>query len=197
MEKGFYHPARGYWQVNDYQPPVEAEPIDDGEGNIITPPRPHHFTDDYPEGTIEVPLKPTPNCKWDEENEAWVKIPVSYARKAVSDEAERRIETGTQVNDIQFRCDDKSLRRLNALMRGFDRGAIGTDGKTYETEAGALITFTTKQQVEAVLNTAEDFESALLERSAKLQQLDPIPDPSKDLLWDLTKTLPEALAALT
>jgi len=38
MEHGFYHPSRGYWQTN-------SEP-------------PQHVLDGYPEGTVEVPLKP-------------------------------------------------------------------------------------------------------------------------------------------
>lgn len=80
MEKGFYHPTRGYWQVNDYHPPVVVEPIDDSEGNIITTPRPHHFTDDYPEGTTEVPLKPRNNCEWDSETATWIDIIPSFNR---------------------------------------------------------------------------------------------------------------------
>ncbi|MFS8180904.1 hypothetical protein ACMG4P_05005 [Pseudovibrio denitrificans] len=121
----------------------------------------------------------------------------AWSRLSVAEEAEQRIEMGTQINGIQFRCDDKSLRRLNALLRGFDRDAIGLEGKTYETAAGVPITFTSKAEVEFVLNSAEDFELALLERSAEIQQLDLIPDPSQDLLWDLTKTLPEIIEELT
>ncbi len=127
------------------------------------------------------------------------RVPVTKVatRQNVSDEAERRIEAGTVINRIQFRCDDKSLRRLGALVRGFDRDAIGPEGKTYQTAAGVLITFVTKEDAEVVLNAAEDFESAILERSAQLQQFDPIPDPAQDALWDVTKSISEALEELT
>lgn len=40
MEHGFYHPSRGYWQTTDYPAQV--------------------FIDGWPEGTIEVPLPPSP-----------------------------------------------------------------------------------------------------------------------------------------
>ncbi|WP_208989240.1 hypothetical protein, partial [Pseudovibrio sp. POLY-S9] len=115
-------------------------------------------------------------------------------RRRVALQAELRIEKGSKINGIQFRCDDKSLRRLNALLRGFERGAVKPEGVTYETQAGDLITFKTKAEVEFMLNAAEDFESAMLERSAQLQQLDPIPDPTQSVHWDLTKTLDEILA---
>lgn len=45
MEHGFYHPSRGYWQTN-------SEP-------------PQHVLDGYPEGTVEVSLKPGANYEWD------------------------------------------------------------------------------------------------------------------------------------
>lgn len=44
MQLGFYHPERGYWQT-------KSEP-------------PQHILDAYPEGTIEVPLKPGANYEW-------------------------------------------------------------------------------------------------------------------------------------
>lgn len=43
MEKGFFHPDRGYWQAV------------------------------YPEGTIEVPLKPGPDHEW--QDGEWVHVP--------------------------------------------------------------------------------------------------------------------------
>jgi len=44
MEKGFYHPERGYWQAT---------------GEV-----PQHILDGYPEGTIEVSLKPSALHEW-------------------------------------------------------------------------------------------------------------------------------------
>lgn len=50
MEKGFYHPNIGYWQA------VGGEPV----------------VNDYPEGTIEVPLKPSADHVW--QNGEWVYV---------------------------------------------------------------------------------------------------------------------------
>ena len=53
MEKGFYHPARGYWQA--------IGPVSE------------HILATYPEGTIEVPLRPVGDFEWD--GSAWVPVP--------------------------------------------------------------------------------------------------------------------------
>ena len=45
MERGFYHPSRGYWQtLSDPSSEVRAR---------------------YPEGTVETPLQPSPIHVWD------------------------------------------------------------------------------------------------------------------------------------
>lgn len=56
MEKGFYHPEQGYWQTI-------SEP-DDG---VLA---------SYPEGTVEVPLKPGADYEWLNEEWAYVAPPV-------------------------------------------------------------------------------------------------------------------------
>ena len=53
MEKGFYHPQRGYWQTT---------------GEV-----PQRILDGYPEGTIEVPLKPSSLHEWN--GSQWVELP--------------------------------------------------------------------------------------------------------------------------
>ena len=50
MDIGFYHPDRGYWQAID----GDAETLLEG----------------YPEGTIQVPLKPGADYEW--QNGEWV-----------------------------------------------------------------------------------------------------------------------------
>lgn len=50
MEKGFFHPDRGYWQT-----------IGAPSAAVLNT---------YPEGTVEVPLKPAANMEWD--GAAWV-----------------------------------------------------------------------------------------------------------------------------
>ena len=53
MEHGFYHPSRGYWQT--------------------TSDVPQRILDTYPEGTVEVPLKPSAEHEWIDG--AWVHVP--------------------------------------------------------------------------------------------------------------------------
>jgi hypothetical protein len=53
MECGFYHPSMGYWQTNS-KPSADTVAA-------------------YPEGTVEVPLKPHANCEWD--GSTWVDVP--------------------------------------------------------------------------------------------------------------------------
>lgn len=53
MEKGFFHPVRGYWQT-----------ISVPSADVIAA---------YPEGTVEVPLIPGPNFEWS--GFSWVAIP--------------------------------------------------------------------------------------------------------------------------
>jgi hypothetical protein len=52
MEKGFHHPLRGYWQTTD-------EP----SAAILAT---------YPEGTVEIPVKPRADCEWD--GSAWIDV---------------------------------------------------------------------------------------------------------------------------
>ena len=54
MEKGFYHPERGYWQT-------VSVPSDD----ILA---------SYPHGTVEVPMKPDADYEW--QDGEWVHVPL-------------------------------------------------------------------------------------------------------------------------
>jgi hypothetical protein len=65
MEKGFFHPSRGYWQT-------AGEP-------------PKHVIDGYPEGTVEVPLKPGAGYEWD--GSAWVYTPPDPAEAIATERA--------------------------------------------------------------------------------------------------------------
>lgn len=61
MERGFYHSSRGYWQT-----------IGDVSADIVA---------EYPQGTVEVPLKPGANYEFN--GSAWVQVlqpqePVGY-----------------------------------------------------------------------------------------------------------------------
>lgn len=63
MERGFYHPGRGYWQTN-------SEPTQE----ILA---------SYPEGTIEVPLKPDADHDW--QDGEWVYVPPTVPAPTVDD----------------------------------------------------------------------------------------------------------------
>ena len=52
MEIGFFHPSRGYWQA--IAPPTDAQRAA------------------YPEGTVEIPLKPAADHEWT--GGAWVPV---------------------------------------------------------------------------------------------------------------------------
>lgn len=67
MEKGFYHPSRGYWQTNE-NPSQEV-------------------VDSYPQGTIEVPLRPGPFYDWN--GSQWVEnIPAPPTNAELDAQAE-------------------------------------------------------------------------------------------------------------
>lgn len=53
MEHGFYHPERGYWQTNSDVP--------------------QSILDTYPDGTVEVPLRPGPDYEWTGSD--WAHVP--------------------------------------------------------------------------------------------------------------------------
>lgn len=57
MERGFYHPDRGYWQTN---------------GDV-----PDDILAGYPAGTVDVPLPPGPGHRWTEEG--WEPTPPDMA----------------------------------------------------------------------------------------------------------------------
>ena len=77
MEKGFFHPDRGYWQT-------------------LTDPSPE-YRNQYPEGTIEVPLQPSPLHKFD--GEGWT-APTQAEVDAAAAEAVRAKRDVVLRNDL-------------------------------------------------------------------------------------------------
>lgn len=65
MEQGFYHPLRGYWQT-----------ISQPDADTLA---------SYPEGTVEVPLKPGADYEWD--GEAWMHVPPDPAEALAAERA--------------------------------------------------------------------------------------------------------------
>ena len=69
MEKGFFHPARGYWQTNT-APNAET---------MAT----------YPKGTLEIPLRPMGNFEWAGSN--WVQLPPNIDALATQARTQRDV----------------------------------------------------------------------------------------------------------
>ena len=105
MDKGFYHPARGYWQTVGGNPSL----------------------DDYPEGTIEVPFKPSENHIW--QGNQWVYVEphqptAAELRAQMADKTPREFRdiltdmgifphmVAAQINEIPF--DIERQKALNA-----------------------------------------------------------------------------------
>ena len=74
MEHGFYHPSRGYWQTTN-QPSQEV-------------------MDTYPDGTVEVPLKPGPGYEWG--GTEWAADP-DYPAKQLEEERMRMVANAAQI----------------------------------------------------------------------------------------------------
>ncbi|QUS59183.1 hypothetical protein [Pseudovibrio brasiliensis] len=115
----------------------------------------------------------------------------------VSREAEHRIQVGTQINGSVFKTDSESINRLRQILDVYSEPAEALSSIKVVTAAGELLEFDTREMVEDYYLAAIKYRAGILTRSAELQQLDLIPDPSQDILWDLTKSLKEALAELT
>jgi hypothetical protein len=67
MEHGFFHPARGYWQTNSDVP--------------------QDILNEYPAGTVEIPLRPMGRFDWD--GSKWVELPPDFEALAAQARAER------------------------------------------------------------------------------------------------------------
>ncbi|PCJ68185.1 MAG: hypothetical protein COA62_15590 [Rhodobiaceae bacterium] len=96
----------------------------------------------------------------------------------ISLEAERRISNGKTISAtlvgagsgiLVFRCDERSISRLQRLASAFERGTVAGGSRTYRTLDGISITFTSKTQVDTLLDHLDLFESEILERSEELQ----------------------------
>lgn len=79
MERGFFHPERGYWQTNS-EPSAEIMAM-------------------FPDGTVEVPLKPGANFDWD--GSTWVAIPEPAPTKA-QQEALRQAAYAAESDPLFF-----------------------------------------------------------------------------------------------
>ena len=127
-EHGFFHPDRGYWQA--------------------TSDVPEHILDAYPEGAVEVPLKPGAGYEWS--GSEWV-LDESYAENVLEAEQReaaksyldstdwmvvRQVETGVPVpeNITALRAQARDMWSQpqgahDAYMKG---DQVTIDGRTWE-----------------------------------------------------------------
>lgn len=91
MEKGFFHPDRGYWQTT-------GEP-------------PQHILDGYPQGTVDVPLKPSGFHKWN--GREWVLEIDPPTSAEVNAERDRRIAAGFVFAGKVFDSRPEDQKRIN------------------------------------------------------------------------------------
>ena len=75
-EHGFYHPKLGYWQTNS-----------DVSEEIIS---------NYPEGTVEIPIKPASNYKWS--GTEWIEVKPSKKDLAI----EARMTRDSLLKELDF-----------------------------------------------------------------------------------------------
>ncbi|WP_142847224.1 DUF4376 domain-containing protein [Telmatospirillum sp. J64-1] len=113
-ECGFYHPGRGYWQAI---------------GEV-----PEDIRESYPEGTIEVPLRPSPNHEW--KGGEWVEMPAPpLAREDLLDYlAERRWRAeigGCDWNGWHLRTDEASQGKYLAELEAISLG-VRQDGELWK-----------------------------------------------------------------
>ncbi len=124
-------------------------------------------------------------------------------RATVSNHAEVLIEQGTQINGIQFKCDERSVERLREVIDGFKAGLPEASQTKAMTQAGVLLEFDTQEKAQALYNAACVYRSKIITRSAEIQnELDQLQQDHPQInvtsatLWDVSKTFAEAKAAL-
>jgi hypothetical protein len=80
-EHGYFHPDRGYWQaVSDV---------------------PQHILDSYPEGTIEVSLKPSGDHDWN--GSGWVHVAPDLKAMRLDAETSRALAYAAEADPLFFK----------------------------------------------------------------------------------------------
>ena len=118
MEKGFFHVNRGYWQTTD-EPSEEV---------LAT----------YPEGTIEVPIKPGPFHEWN--GSEWVEYVMPIEKSQIDQERNLRIENNFTFNSTPFDFDIKSKTNISgaaqlafmSVVSGAQAGDLRWHGGDYD-----------------------------------------------------------------
>lgn len=170
-ETGFYHPDRGYWQT-------VSQPSDDVLAS-------------YPEGTVEVPLKPGPWHAWN--STAWVDqgAPTPTPADVDAERARRTLAghtvTVTGYGDIplQGRPEDQ-INYLGLKDTASDLKAAGYTAPVipFRDAANVVHMLSPDQMIEAV-NKGKEHVSALYQAAWALKEMDPIPTDysTNDSYW--------------
>lgn len=92
---------------------------------------------------------------------------------AVREEAERRINAGTVINGVQFRCDDHSTNRIHGMWQEAEliEAANGSYSATFLTDGGDKVTVEGAEQAKAIFLAAVGFVRMILGKSATLQAM--------------------------
>lgn len=172
-EYGFYHVDRGYWQSIA------------GEIEDLLP--------KYPQGTINVPLKPSSDHQWI--NNQWTYIAPLITHDQIDAERDDRTYNRFKYQNVYYQLDEKSISRITAMgadarfavLGGaqpgnlrwadpeIDFGWIATDNGITPMDAQTMIDFSTAAKLWVSKHTFAGLN---------LKGFDPIPqDYTDDKYW--------------
>ncbi len=174
MEKGYFHKDRGYWQT------MGDVPLD----------HPHFL----PEGTVEVPLKPGPDYRWNTENMEWVKAPAPAPDvQAVKDECLRRrkLLAGLSENEPVSQLDYFRQNNIEEEMELFN---IQRERTWTEAEAAR---FKKLQHLRLRLKAVTIRSNEIQVRLSEFLEQIPALDITDDRLWDTSEALSEVIPKLS
>lgn len=132
------------------------------------------------------------DCAWVMTRQRYVPDPAPVDAETLAAriraEAERRIEEGTMVNGVPFRCDTPSLARAHGLVVAAQRAEALAEPVAikFRTAAGHVFELTSAAQAEAILGKVSAFVAAVLGRSAELQAQAPGMTETQRAVFDET-----------
>lgn len=168
MEIGFYHPSRGYWQTL-------GRPSND----IVA---------GYPEGTVQVPLKPSQDHEWD--GSEWVYSPPPVTKEEIHKERDRRIEKGLTIQTsagtiVAIQGDATSREHLtNLKAMAQDILAFGLPDLLTFRDGDNIEHHLTPQEVGEVWRHGVMHVEQVYKASWVIKKMDPVPrDFTDDKYW--------------
>lgn len=115
MERGFFHPERDYWQTTGRDPTTTVLRYDLVPGRDGSPPlkKPVYIFETYPNGTIEVPLKPGDHYEWIDDK--WVYQPptVDELRAEMPSLSGRQFRLALIENEIALSQVDQTILEIS------------------------------------------------------------------------------------